>query len=55
MGHGHYIATLVKTVGIYMRSAEREEGVSWDRLGAEVVSVVDCEVQGSLQEYEVTD
>ena len=53
---GAFLAsTLVKTVAIFRRSVEREEGVSWDRLRAEVVSAVECEVQGSLQEYEVTD
>ena len=34
---------------------EREEGVTWDTLRAEVVSIMECEVQGSLQEYKVTD
>jgi len=53
---GAFLAsTLVKTVAIFRRSVEREEGVSWDRLRAEVVSAVECEVQGSLAEYEVTD
>ena len=32
---------------------EREEGVSWGRLRVEVVNAVECEVQGSLQEYEL--
>jgi hypothetical protein len=42
---GAFLAsTLVKTVAIFRRSVEREEGVSWDRLRAEVVSAVECEV-----------
>ena len=53
---GAFLAsTLVKTVSIFRRSVEREEGVSWDRLRAVVVSAVECEVQSSLAEYEVTD
>ena len=54
--HGAFLAsTLVKPVTIFRRSVKREEGVSWDRLRVEVVSSVECEVQGSLAEYEVTD
>ena len=47
---GAFLAsTLVKTAAIVRRSVEREDEVSWDRLQAEVVSAMECEVQGSLQ------
>jgi len=53
---GAFLAsTIIKTVAIFRRSVERDENISWERLRAEVVSAVEAEIQGNLQEYEVTD